>query len=407
MSPGTNAAWREGRAIVSLVVWLFAASCFIGCAPSADQPPTLATDLPAAGHTAARRCEEPELLELWRARDSNIPTDFAVGPGDVITVSVSEVEELQRQQVRVAPDGTIALPLIGIMEVSGMSENGLRTALTERLAPYLKVPRVELFVEHYQARDVAVMGAVQKPGLYDLRHSSESIMDVIGQAGGMTPDAAQKVIFVPPKVGSGVSNAAATNLSGDASGGPPLELAANDPGAPGVGLRSRDASQTTTSAYLEIPSRTPPPQLARDDFKGRAWIELDLEKPGTHACLDFPIRPGDAVMVPIAGQVMVQGWVRGPGAYRITPGMTLLGAVSAAGGATFSWTAALMRTDSDGKETFTEFSLTKLQNGEGRDVAVQSGDVVVVERSAVGAVPYTLFSLFERFGTGVGLGIPF
>jgi protein involved in polysaccharide export with SLBB domain len=111
-------------------------------------------------------------------------------------------------------------------------------------------------------------------------------------------------------------------------------------------------------------------------------------------------------MVPIAGQVMVQGWVQGAGAYRITPGMTLLGAISAAGGATFSWTAALMRTDSDGKETFTEFSLTKLQKGQERDVAVQSGDVVVVERSAIGAVPYTIFMLFQRFGTGVGMGVP-
>jgi len=404
MSLGVNAARREGRGIAPLVLCLLAASCIVGCAPSADQPPA---DLPPAGHAATRSCEDPVLLELWQERDSNIPTDFAVGPGDVITVSVSEVEELQRQQVRVAPDGTIALPLVGIMEVSGMSENGLRAALIQRLTPYLKVPRVELFVERYQARDVAVMGAVQKPGLYDLRKSGESILEVIGQAGGMTSDAAQKVIFVPPKVGSEVSTGAATNLPGGAGVGLPVELAANDQGAPAGDLRNREASQTTTSAYLEIPSQAHSPAVSHEDFKGRAWIELDLAKPGNQACLDFPTRPGDAVMVPIAGQVMVQGWVQAPGAYHITPGMTLLGAVSAAGGATFSWTAALLRTDSDGKETFTEFSLNKLRNGEARDVAVQSGDVVVVERSAIGAVPYTLFALFQHFGTGVGMGIPF
>src|SRR5262249_59843687 len=137
----------------------------------------------------------------------------------------AEVEELQRQQVRVSPDGTIGLPLVGIMEVSGMSENGLRSALIQQLAPYVKFPRVELFVERYQARDVAVMGAVQKPGLYDLRNSSVSIMDVIGQAGGMTADAAQKVIFVPPKVGSEVSTGPPTNLRSYASVGLPVELA--------------------------------------------------------------------------------------------------------------------------------------------------------------------------------------
>jgi polysaccharide biosynthesis/export protein len=404
VSQSANAARREGRWIVPLTVCLLMATCIVGCSPSANDSSISATDSPAAAHISAKSCNEPELLGLWQERDSNTPTDFAVGPGDVITISVSEVEELQRQQVRVAPDGTIGLPLVGIMEVSGMSENGLRHALIQRLNPYIKFPRVELFVERYQARDVAVMGAVQKPGLYDLRNSSVTIMDVIGQAGGMTTEAAQKVIFVPPKAGWEVSAAAPASLPHNASLGQPVELAANDPH---VDLRNSEAPQSTTAAYLEIPSQAHPAAFSQDDFKGRAWIELDLKKPGNQACLDFPTRPGDAVMVPIAGQVMLQGWVQTPGAYHITPGMTLLGAISAAGGATFSWTAALLRTDADGKETFTEFSLNKLRNGEERDVAVQSGDVVVVERSALGAVPYTLFELFEHFGTGVGMGIPF
>jgi len=407
MKLSANTACREGHEIAPLTVCLVMFACIGGCTPSANNSTILATDSLAAGHVATRSCNEPELLELWRARDSNTPTDFAVGPGDVITVSVSEVEELQRQQVRVSPDGTIGLPLVGIMEVSGMSENGLRSALIQRLAPYVKFPRVELFVERYQARDVAVMGAVQKPGLYDLRNSSQSIVDVIGQAGGMTTEAAQKVIFVPPKVGSEGSTGPSTSLPRNAGVGVPVDLPVSDQGAPAVDLRNPEAPQATTSAYLEIPSRAPSRAFSEDDFKGRAWIELDLKKPGDQACLDFPTRPGDAVMVPIAGQVMVQGWVQTPGAYHITPGMTLLGAVSAAGGATFSWTAALLRTDSDGKETFTEFSLNRLRNGEARDVAVQSGDVVVVERSAIGAVPYTLFALFQHFGTGVGMGIPF
>jgi len=239
-------------------------TCIVGCTPSANESTVLATDAPAAGHVAARSCNEPELLELWQARDSNAPTDFAVGPGDVITVSVSEVEELQRQQVRVSPDGTIGLPLVGIMEVSGMSENGLRSALVQRLAPYVKFPRVELFVERYQARDVAVMGAVQKPGLYDLRNSGVSIMDVIGEAGGMTTEAAQKVIFVPPKAGSEVSTGPPTSPLRSASGGQPVDLAAN---YAGPDLRNREASQVTTSAYLEIPSHAHSPAFSQDDFK--------------------------------------------------------------------------------------------------------------------------------------------
>ena len=72
----------------------------------------------------------------------------------------------------------------------------------------------------------------------------------------------------------------------------------------------------------------------------------------------------------------------------------------------FSWTAELLRTDSEGKQTTTQFSLSKLAEGKGSDIPVQSGDVVVVEKSAVGAVPYTLFELFQHFGTGVGFPVP-
>jgi protein involved in polysaccharide export with SLBB domain len=136
-------------------------------------------------------------------------------------------------------------------------------------------------------------------------------------------------------------------------------------------------------------------------MKGRSWIALDLTKSTDQACLDLPTRPGDVVMVPIAGQVMVQGWVKNQGAFRITPGMTVLGAISAAGGATFSWSAELLRPESGSKQTIAKFDLTKLARGEQSDVAVQSGDVVVVERSAVGALPYALLGIFNRFGTGM------
>ena len=53
----------------------------------------------------------------------------------------------------------------------------------------------------------------------------------------------------------------------------------------------------------------------------------------------------------------------------------------------FSWTAELLRTDSEGKQSTTQFSLSTLADGKGPNVPVQSGDVIVVEKSALGAVP--------------------
>jgi protein involved in polysaccharide export with SLBB domain len=348
-----------------------------------------------------------DLVELWQRRSTDTLADFPIGPGDVIRISVPEIEEIQKQELRVAPDGTIGIPLLGTMQAAGMTENDLRAAISQRVAVYMKHPRVELFVERYQARDVAVMGAVQKPGLYDLSKSDESIMDVIGLAGGMTSDAAQKVIFVPPRPIHESPETARASTPGSAGVETSFGTATEASTTSNVYQQNQfgSAQQNSPASYLVLPSRTHNP--AEASLRGRAWIVLDLAKPGNQACLDFPTRPGDAVVIPIAGQVMVQGWVANAGSFKITPGMTLLGAVSAAGGATFSWTAALLRIDPDGRQTTSEYSLTQLQKGEEPDVTVQSGDVVVVRKSVIGAVPYALYEIFQHFGTGMGIPLAF
>ena len=98
---------------------------------------------------------------------------------------------------------------------------------------------------------------------------------------------------------------------------------------------------------------------------------------------------------------MVQGWVRTPGAYRITSGMTVLGAVTAAGGQMFSSSATLLRAGSGGNKVEFPVDLSAVESAKGPDVQVQSGDVVLVNRSAAGAVPYMFYSLYSHFGTAV------
>ena len=55
--------------------------------------------------------------------------------------------------------------------------------------------------------------------------------------------------------------------------------------------------------------------------------------PGTDAhLLNPPVRPGDVISLPPAGNVQVDGWVQKPGSYQLTRGLTLMGALAAAGG---------------------------------------------------------------------------
>jgi len=60
---------------------------------------------------------------------------------------------------------------------------------------------------------------------------------------------------------------------------------------------------------------------------------------------------------------MVQGWVKNPGAFKITPDLTILGAISAAGGALFSNSVEVLRIDSNGKHIARQFDLSRAREG--------------------------------------------
>jgi len=96
-----------------------------------------------------------------------------------------------------------------------------------------------------------------------------------------------------------------------------------------------------------------------------------------------------------------------PGSFEITPGMTVLGAVSAAGGALYSSNADILRKDASGQRSDVPMDLSKLEDGRSPDIPVQAGDLIVVRSSALGFVPYTLTQILHLgTGAGVGIGVP-
>jgi protein involved in polysaccharide export with SLBB domain len=352
--------------------------------PSVSRPPSQIQTAPL-NPSLGQSCNSPAIVALWRRRAEAPVGDLPVGPGDIVDISVPEIDEIQNQKVRVSSEGTIELPLVGTVEAAGLGESELHDALVQKLKVYMKNPRVELFVENYRSRGVAVMGAVQKPGIYDMADESESLFAMIGQAGGLNSGAAQKVIFSP---------------------GQPKDL----PGTVQVASAPSQLSPSPTGdgAQPDLSAEARPMRKAGDAIPGAAdspadhSILLNIDG-GDAGCLDMPARPGDVLVVPVAGEVMVQGWVQNTGAFAITPGLTILGAVSAAGGPVFSWWAELLRTDQAGGKTITHYSLSQLQSGEAADPLVQSGDIIVVEKTLVGAVPYAFYEVFMHFGTGVAL----
>jgi protein involved in polysaccharide export with SLBB domain len=80
--------------------------------------------------------------------------------------------------------------------------------------------------------------------------------------------------------------------------------------------------------------------------------------------------------------------------------MTVLSALTSAGGAMFSSDAELMRT-SQGTRVSIPVDLDQVEKGQQADPAVQAGDIILVKRSVVGAVPYGVYTLFSKFSTGL------
>jgi protein involved in polysaccharide export with SLBB domain len=407
----------------AILAWLG----LLGCAAqgSAPQMPVARTGTatvaraPAAPVPAAIQPgggDAQRLEELWQKRThDSFGSDFTLGPGDLLEISVP-LEQLQHREVRVSAHDTIDLPLVGELSVKGMTEQSLTDSLRKRLSVYMYDPPVSLFVKDYGSREVAVVGAIEKPGLYTLTSGSDTLMDMVNRAGGMTKEAAATIVFVPAGAGGRALEGASFIGLVQPRDGAQMPASASRVPETGATGSSAENAQRSTPIENEKPGAVQPvaaaaaPRADANSFRPMVSklhpITISMSDPNQQQYLGMPARPGDVLIIPSAGQVTVGGWVQTPGAYQITPGMTALSAISAAGGPLFSSTAEVLRTAPNGERLSIPVHLSKVQAGEETDVPVQSGDVVMVDRSAAGAIPYSIYSLFMRFGTGLAFPVP-
>ena len=218
-----------------------------------------------------------------------------------------------------------------MLQVAGLTEAEVRGKIQHQLEIYMHSPQFNLFVREYRSRQVAVIGAVAKPGLYNLASETDTILDIVASAGGMTVEAASRILLIPAEpTHNGRAKALAAVL--------PVQLASAPPS-------SRMLKQTEP-------------------------LVLDLQnlaRGGDQIYLSLPARPGDVIIVPASGQVLGQGWVEKPGPYKITPGLTVLGAVAAAGGPLFPANTSSVRILRSGKRgdrlTYT-VDLEQIKQGE-------------------------------------------
>ena len=119
---------------------------------------------------------------------------YVVGPGDVLEITVTDQTDLSRSAT-VQPDGRIAMPLLGEVDVAGKTVPEIQRLITELLGrDFLVNPRVEVRVREYASQFALVMGEVMNPGRRPLRGNTR-LIDLLIESGGFKPGASGEVLI--------------------------------------------------------------------------------------------------------------------------------------------------------------------------------------------------------------------
>jgi polysaccharide export outer membrane protein len=355
VSAGVPRTGRTGGGALLAAAALLGCLLLAGCGAARGPAPAAAPE--RAGLTGPADRERLATLASARARLGR-DEGYRIGADDLLVIRIPDLLDtadsglrswrspgasvegspLFDQGVRVAATGDVSLPLLGTVAAEGRTPRELEAEIAQRLidAGILRAPQVSVSVAEYRSAVVAVIGSVQRPGLYPLTRPGAPLFDRVGPAGAPTLDAGRLVDFVP---------ATAPGESPE----PPIRL---------------DLEALTRASGRPAPT------------------------------LDPLVVPGDVISIAPAGRVQVDGWVDKPGSYPITRGLTVTGAVAAAGGQLFAADrrqATLSRPAGvDGPQRFT-VDLDAVARGEGEDLPIIDGDVVHLPAAPARLVPWAVW----------------
>jgi polysaccharide biosynthesis/export protein len=285
-----------------------------------------------------------ELLDSNSAVLPAGPQDYRIGFDDVLDVSVFEAPELNRE-VRVSSAGEVSLPLLDSVHAAGLTSRELELVLQELLRrKYMKDPHVSVFVREMQSHPVSVLGAVRRPGVFQVR-GSKTLLEILSLAEGLTDDAGETVIILR---GAGLQN--------------PI-----DPGPVGT-----VAEKDTIDPQM--------PDTVQVNLKNL------LDSSDVHQ--NPIVNPGDIVKVLRAGIVYVVGEVQRPGGFTMKSNerMSVMQVIALSGGLTRTaskGSARIIRTnEQSGERAQTPIDLGKILAGKAPDPMLEPKDIVFVPNSA-------------------------
>ncbi len=269
---------------------------------------------------------KPSSVEQLKSLLTAVRPQVTLESDDEISVQILGLDRYLPRQ-RVAVDGTVDLPLIGRVQVAGLTVQQLQAVIASRLhdGGFVRNPQVTVVAESVPSEIVTVTGAVNKPGIFPA-YGRLTVTDYLSAAGGI-------VALIP---------------NGTA--------AVNSPG-----------SSLITLIRQGLPAPVVIPLLS--DGVGSDYG-------------DIPVFPGDVLRVGNVGTVYAFGALKAQGAYPLNNSAptTVMELVSLAGGAGYEadlGSARIVRTIGSSK-TVLAVDVKKILQGKAGDVALDNQDVLLI-----------------------------
>ncbi len=108
--------------------------------------------------------------------------EYYVEIGDSLDIDVWRVPDLSRS-VPVRPDGRISMPIVGDLDVVGLSLVEVRELLTKKFSEYVWNPQVSISIRQFGGRKFIILGEISGPGVFRFEHDI-TLLEAIALAGG-------------------------------------------------------------------------------------------------------------------------------------------------------------------------------------------------------------------------------
>jgi polysaccharide export outer membrane protein len=282
-------------------------------------------------------------------------TSYLLGPGDQISVTLRDRKEIEIKPTVIGLDGTVELPYAGRLRAEGLSTEQIAREIESKLTSVVRDPKVTVEVTDYGSQPVSVLGAVNRPGVVQLR-GRKSLVEVLSLAEGLKTEAGNVIKI------------------------------------------------TRVKSYGPVPLTN-----AKEDVTGQ-YVTADVSikglLSGSAPEANIQIRPHDVITVPRAELIYVLGNVHKPGGFPLAEreSMTVLQAIALAEGVqpgAVTQNCKILRSTGAGPRTEVAVDVKKMLQNQAPDQPLLPNDILFIPNNASRAVGLRILEAGVQMATGV------